>query len=211
MAGPFDEWTGTSEDATPSPDAEPLADDIALPAVVPIEPTADAEHDVESDVLPAEAPLAVVADLEPDDADEPAANVDFEIPALVLSEVPSPDDDVPDEVSNAVLRAIRAIESASTTAPTVAAIAEPEPPAPEPEPAVMGFAPPTLEMSAEAIYARQAAEMAAAEVDEPAASDHDQPRVASVVFVDDAAGNDEPEPESRAGALRRLIDSIRKR
>ncbi len=191
-----------------------------LAAAVSIEPEADlavappTAGDEPAGVVPISDATAP-AD-EPTEDGAPAADVDLEIPALVLTEVPSPDDEVPDEVSNAVLRAIRAIESASTTAPTVAPISAPDtPPAPEPEPAPMGFAPPTLDMSAEAIYARQAAEMAAAEAaaasEEPAPADPEQPRVASVVFVDDTADEHEPEPESRAGALRRLIDSIRNR
>ncbi|MGI9643724.1 MAG: hypothetical protein ACR2O6_00265 [Ilumatobacteraceae bacterium] len=256
FAGQLDGWAGPAEDLAPS-DQALRADDIALPAVVPIEPASMTDVDVAADELPEAIQLALVPDhtawaaeepaataeesaaaaeepaatavepaavaeepaavaVEPAaPVEEPAADVELDIPALVLSEVPSPDEEVPDEVSNAVMRAIRAIESASTSPATVAPIAEPDAPAHEPEPAPMGFAPPTLETSAEAIYARQAAEMdasaAAATGDDPAPSDPDQPRVASVVFVDDATG-DEPEPaESRAGALRRLIDSIRRR
>jgi hypothetical protein len=83
--------------------------------------------------------------------------------------------------------------------------------APTPAPAPLGFAPPTPDMRAEAVYERAAA---AAEVIPAAAPDPvseeptpPAPGRASVVFVDD-----EPEPAAeRRGALRRLIGSLRRR
>ncbi len=152
---------------------------------------------------------------QPADAPSPPApgRIDFEVPALVLSDVPTADGQVPDEVSNAVLRAIRAIEAASMSAaaPSVARIAGTEsPPAPPPQPATMGFAPPTLETSAEAMYAAAAREASVVTAVAPVVSSEEpaERRVASVVFVDD---EDVPETEDRAGALRRLIDSLRRR
>jgi hypothetical protein len=83
----------------------------------------------------------------------------------------------------------------------------------EPAPtAFTGFAPPTLDMSAEAIYARME-ESAMLEVAPEAVSGEapalPSPGVASVVFVDE-----EPEPEpadERSSALRRLIGSLRRK
>jgi hypothetical protein len=88
------------------------------------------------------------------------------------------------------------------------------PPAPVAPPAhaptALGFAPPTLDMRAEAVYERAAAVQAdpsavvEAAVGDAAAS-HPEPGKASVVFVDD-----EPEAKrERRGALRRLIGSLR--
>ncbi len=130
----------------------------------------------------------------------------FEMPPLVLSEDATPTEQQPDDVIDAVRRALAAIEAASTSStflPSMAG-AEPESSAAgedgsnqEQEPSGPGgFAPPTAAMSAEAVYARagQAAEQTGG--------------VASVVFVDD-----EPDEEidERAGALRRLIGSLRRK
>ena len=60
-----------------------------------------------------------------------------------------------------------------------------------------GFAPPTMDIRAEVIYARLAEEHAKA-TGKP-----------SVVFVDDAAPETPQSRSERAGALRRLISSIR--
>lgn len=71
----------------------------------------------------------------------------------------------------------------------------------------LGFAAPTLDSSAEAIYARAAAESGPTADREPAAS-----RAASVVFVDDEADEDGAgEGPDRTGALRRLIGSLRRK
>jgi hypothetical protein len=81
---------------------------------------------------------------------------------------------------------------------------------PAPAPAPLGFAPPTLDMRAEAVYERVAAAQAdpsavvEAVVGDAAAS-HPEPGKPSVVFVDD-----EPDAKrERRGALRRLIGSLR--
>ncbi len=219
--------------ATSSPTAAGAVDAIDAPA-----PVVDTETDLasadaaapavdatpEASTIPGSASETAQA-ADQDEADRPAepdaapSSIDFEVPALVLSDLPSADGVVPDEVSNAVLRAIRAIENASTAPPAVAPIvgveATPDAPPAEPPPAPMGFAPPTLDTSAEAIYAARAkaavAEQEAVEPTVSAAVDTEVPesRVASVVFVDDDEA--EPEPEDRAGALRRLISSLRRR
>lgn len=90
-------------------------------------------------------------------------------------------------------------------------VAPPDDVEPMPAPAGLGaFAPPTMDMRAEVMYAR--AEEAAAE---PAASSDEPslptPSVASVVVYDD-----EPEPEDESGnertsALRRLIGGLRRK
>ena len=77
--------------------------------------------------------------------------------------------EVPTEVANAVKRAIAALERITGEVPVVAPIKQPsefeEPDAPTPvvaaAPAFGGFAPPSLDMSAEAIYARVTAQMEA--------------------------------------------------
>jgi hypothetical protein len=88
-------------------------------------------------------------------------------------------------------------------------------PAPQQAPASPGFAPPTLDMRAEAVYARAAAardeeRRSAADAVESDAEDapgHVGQGRASVVFVDDEAA---PQPAAeRRSALRRLIGSLR--
>ncbi len=193
-----------------------------------------------------------------DEAQDGAAEIDdveaSAVEDLTMTPIETFDDeilaDVPADVADAVKRAIAALEAASIQAPTVAPILQPsefeEPsvapvapvPVEEPElvavPAPSGFAPPSLDMSAEAIYARLAAQQdAAAErpasIDPLAASAENEqpvesieprlpvettptPGVASVVFVDD---DDPGEPDhggnERSSALRRLIGSLRRR
>ena len=115
--------------------------------------------------------------------------------------------------------ALPELSAPSITAPVVAAPApavEAMPPSAVPVPSAaqpsagerMGFAPPTMDMRAEAVYERAAAEapadaMLAEEIVLEVESSHpetDGPAVA--VVVDDAAGE-------RQGALRRLIGSLR--
>jgi len=178
----------------------------------------------------------------------------FETPELPVSG--GDVDHMPDEVAEAVRRAIAAIESATAeTAPLAASAAmvddhvvvdpfdmgfEPQPAAAlpveivEPAPSLPpvnrwgAFAPPTMEMRAEVIYAQAeqgalaAASTAATAVTEPLASDvaasDGNPSaspslttsgVASVVFVDEepAGGSG----DERTSALRRLIGSLRRR
>jgi hypothetical protein len=152
--------------------------------------------------------------------------------------------DVPAQVADAVKRAIAALERITQEHPVVAPILQPSefedvhapvlPTAPTAT-SFAGFAPPTLDMSAEAIYARATAQMeaeamAAVPFDQTSVIDADTPGdanpdaaqvtpepaapagVASVVFVDDevpvASGDDSNE---RSSALRRLIGSLRRK
>jgi hypothetical protein len=135
--------------------------------------------------------------------------------------------EVPDDVTDAVRRAIAALEIASAStgsitsappSPVVTPVIEPEveplaatevEPVPNPVAAFSGFAPPSLDMSAEAIYARVAAAEAAAnpggdpgeyavQVASPVAEPHRDPVA-------------EPGPDERSSALRRLIGSLRRK
>lgn len=69
----------------------------------------------------------------------------------------------------------------------------------------VGFAPPTLDMRAEAVYARAAAAQSAPIGAVDTGTESDDHGKASVVFVDD----DTSEKSDRRGALRRLIGSLR--
>ena len=132
--------------------------------------------------------------------------------------------EVPADVADAVKRAIAALEAASFPAPTVAPIPQPsdfdEPaafPATAPAPAFNGFAPPSLDTSAEAIYARMAAEQEAVE----GQSDSTEPRLPTTASIAEAAadvsvddeGPAEPDEggNERSSALRRLIGSLRRK
>ncbi|MGB9344423.1 MAG: hypothetical protein WCA90_00170 [Ilumatobacteraceae bacterium] len=172
----------------------------------------------------------------------------FEIPPLELSDDEAAADEVPDDVASAVRRAIAAIESAAG-APVLATVDTPEatvdaasvesagvPAAAEittqfaavegeaaPQ-GFAGFAPPTMDMRAEVMYAKMEEEAMAEEamaespfdappdaVGDQAYSEPMQPShgVASVVFLDE-----EPESEpadERSSALRRLIGSLRRK
>ncbi len=130
----------------------------------------------------------------------------FEMPALELSDDDEAGDEVPDEVAAAVRRAIAAIEMVSGEVPVItpmtvvfdpfAEVPEPaEPVAPSP----VGFAPPTMAMRAEVMYAQEAA-----------AAD------AGDALVDDLASDGADEyaeavADERTSALRRLIGSLRRK
>ncbi len=146
----------------------------------------------------------------------------FEMPALELSDDDARADEVPDDVAAAVRRAIAAIEMVSGEVPVIAphdfdpfddTIQHPVG-----EPRVRasgGFAPPTLAMRAEVMYAEQAGcccgRRAFGEPSPPAgvASDVPSRRVEPGERVDvrrrvDAA-------DERTSALRRLIGSLRRK
>ena len=155
-------------------------------------------------------------------------NPEFSMPPLELSDEPGlADDDVPDDVADAVRRAIAAIETASVATPSVAvpevttqvpAIAGHEITdvvehdagvANAPAAALGGFAPPTMATRAEVLYGLTDDESEGAET-APTLGDSTSGGVASVVFVDDpddnsGGGND------RSSALRRLIGSLRRK
>jgi hypothetical protein len=161
---------------------------------------------------------------------------------VFVEQLPAPDAAVPDDVAAAVRRALQAIDEASLrrdaipharltaklprlAMPTFAAsFAEPVvvpaaiEPTPPPIPPPVGFAPPTLDMRVEAIYAREIDAQGSAVVDEERSDDDDfhmvpeaSPREAgraSVVFVDEES-TDAADSTERRGALRRLIKSLR--
>ncbi len=161
----------------------------------------------------------------------------FEIPPMEPAGQQAVSDDAPDDVAAAVRRAIAAIESAAA-APALSILDESTVDAPvgvpaateittqlaavEPAPAGLGgFAPPTMDMRAEVMYARmeEAADevMPESPVDAPDAVGNESisvatlpsQGVASVVFVDEAH---ESEPSNeRSSALRRLIGSLRRK
>ncbi len=288
------QWPDGSQEATESIEA-PVVDPIEAVAPVEPEPTAVPVTVGEQDTplvldAPADPPAAgeepAVApllsapdatDATEDESSEPLEPVDFQMPALRLDHVPEPDAEVPDDVADAVRRALAAIERASVEpdvnprlrigavdlpdfampklldrsvvdepvepsapgapnapeiggdvpvpAPVTPPVAGPESPATArptrdaaaaATPSVIGeplldatpvapsapvpgaFAPPTADMSAEAVYARLAAEREAAALPEPGQ--------ATVVFVEP-----ETEHEERKGALKRLIGSLRRR
>ncbi len=152
------------------------------------------------------------------------------MPPLTLSDEPELADDVPDDVAEAVRRAIAAIETASAAAPDVttelpeiaeiAVIEEPdmleipaatvsEAPAPDaPAAGLGGFAPPTMAMRAEVLYGQMADdEVGAPVVAESSPADG----VASVVFVDEPVEDGSGGGNERSSALSRLIGSLRRK
>lgn len=275
--------SATVSDSAPVPNPahaefvrEPLAPAPAAPIQTPAPSPVDAEFGFEPLAPgPAVAPTPTAAAAP---AAEPAASprasapehVQFATPQIVVDAVPAPDADVPDDVAEAVRRALRAIENAAvepatlsqidltpltlpdlklpslddapavaesgssvvasdlaatladipTPAATPAVIPTPEaatlqadaPAAPAPQ-LLSGFAPPSTDTRAEAVYARAAADAAAKTLGEteaePLASEPEaspEPGQASVVFLDE----DDDAGKSRKGALRRLIGSLRK-
>lgn len=228
-ADQYDGDTAPFVDVVPSEDSAPvhvdaLDDDFEFQVTWP-DGTAEA---VEAKV-PVEDPVIT-------ETDDGAFH--FEMPELEVSDDDAAADEVPDDVADAVRRAIAAIESASvepssvpvdgltsdepvvvdtfdteiTTKVEVMAppeVVEPAPALEAPTPAgTGGFAPPTMDMRAEVMYAwaDPAAVDPAGQSTEPSLP---TPGVASVIFVDD-----EPEEGSgneRTSALRRLIGSLRRK
>jgi hypothetical protein len=188
---------------------------------------------------------STVSDVEWPDADEtnePVAGVEqpfrrsgdddpeFAMPPLASSDEPEfADTEVPDEVADAVRRAIAAIESASvatsafapplestTELPVVAGriLGEPvSPPASETQAdAFGGFAPPTMAMRAEVLYAQidddvWAGAEARAAVARSASPSSGTPTVFAADLTERNAGGD----DERRSALRRLIGSLRRK
>ena len=153
-------------------------------------------------------------DVGPDTSEEAALVVEaadgglyFEMPPLELSDEPSSNEQVPDDVADAVRRAIAAIESAAVDAPSIAPISDPGP-GDSGAPAATGlgaFAPPSADTSAEALYSQW--EAAAAETATGSGSD-----AVSVEFDgDELTTGDEGEASERSSALRRLIGSLRRK
>jgi hypothetical protein len=148
----------------------------------------------------------------------------FEMPPLTLSDDAdeADDQDVPDDVAEAVRKAIAAIESATTEVPVIAPTADQPTAFEAPASAFSSFAPPTMAMRAEVLYGQVADESVAgadmvdvADVAAPLPVEMPVPTlgVASVVRVDDDASSDDDSGDSndRSSALRRLIGSLRRK
>ena len=170
----------------------------------------------------------------------------FEIPSMELTDGAAVSDEVPDNVAAAVRRAIAAIESAAAApalptldepivgVPVAAPVAAPAAAeittqfaAVEPGPApagLGGFAPPTMDMRAEVMYARMEETAAAGEAvsespielapeavgnESISAPTPPSEGVASVVFVDEE--HESEPPNERSSALHRLIGSLRRK
>jgi hypothetical protein len=134
----------------------------------------------------------------------------FEMPPLDLTDEPASNEEVPDDVADAVRRAIAAIESAAVDAPSIAPISDPGPgdiDAPD-APATSGlgaFAPPSVDTSAEALYSQW--EAAASE----AATASEGDAVSMEFDGDESTEGAEDEASERSSALRRLIGSLRRK
>ena len=193
-------------------------DDVEAEADVDVDVDADAEAAEAAEVSDGEA-LESSEDFDfsvvwPDGREEPAdGDPDFEMPPLELSDEPDEaESEVPDEVADAVRRAIAAIESASM-APTPATevtgqlpqvddftieFTEPAetsshgaaPVAGMPAPAFGAFAPPAMATRAEVLYGQM--------------TDEGEPIEEPVVAPADGESD-------RSSALRRLIGSLRRK
>jgi hypothetical protein len=193
------------------------------------EPASDSSTDGENWTMVAEDTVVepVVESL----ADQPVVtqsedgNLEFTMPPLELSDEPElADAEVPDDVAEAVRRAIAAIESASVPAfasgstdstmmieDEIADVAVHAPDVADASSAGFGgFAPPTMAMRAEVLYGLTDDDRDAADAptqDEAWSS----AGVASVVFVDDPAEDSSGGGNERSSALRRLIGSLRRK
>lgn len=210
-----------AEQAAPLPPPVPLAESAPMMAPVPAATT---------DLTPARVPISTdqtpsfsIAPLQVDSLPEPDATVPDDVAIAVKRAL--------DAIENASTSRVRVPElgvapvslpelrlpSADSENPTTGIPTPPDPvgdvPAgdvsPAPVPAPLGFAPPTPDMRAEAVFERAvAAAQGAPEAPADPVSDEPTPPGpgrASVVFVDET-----PEPPSeRRGALRRLIHSLR--
>jgi hypothetical protein len=199
---------------SPSPSVEPPPM-VAAPASVPTTAPLFSIAPLQVDELP--APDAAV----PDDvaaavkralqAIENASTGRVSVPELAVTPVVLPELHLPSFDASTPATVDAPVPDASLDEPAQdvpAPVSAPD--SPPPTPAPLGFAPPTPDMRAEAVYERAlaAARDASVATDDP---NRDQlrpaPGRASVVFVDDEP---EPEPEAdRRGALRRLISSLR--
>jgi len=220
--------TGGPADAVAEPaDTLPPPDGVAeLPApdpsfsIAPLEVDALPEPDA---AVPHDVATAVKRALQ---AIEGASTGRVSVPELAVSEIALPDIDMPDAAPESAPDVAPRAAPSTPVAPAAPPPDSPQPrpqpqpqwqPQPQPQPQPQGFAPPTPDMRAEAVYARAVAAARSETTDQvdPApegtagsmveAHDQQQPGRAPVVIVDD-----EPEPAGeRRGALRRLIDSLR--
>ena len=138
-------------------------------------------------------------------------NLEFSMPPLELSDEPEfADADVPDDVADAVRRAIAAIESASVAAPAVAAPEYDESPVMAAPAEVLGdFAPPTMAMRAEVLYGLTDDETDGTADAAPMLGE--ALPTGAVVSADGAAEESSGGGSERSSALRRLIGSLRRK
>ncbi|MET0663911.1 MAG: hypothetical protein ABWZ42_12340 [Ilumatobacteraceae bacterium] len=225
-------------DDLPGPGGTPMIDQCDLDRVAAPEPTVDLQPVPGSPtrlvLLDDELLLFDDAAREPDVAEAENDATPMSIDDLTMTPIATFDEEivaeVPADVADAVQRAIAALEAATVPSPTIAPILQPSDlldadPAPAaatiaaPPPAFSGFAPPTLESSVEALYARMAAEQDLV-VEAPDASEQRVPTSMSPdgeadaqVAVDDdiPASEGEDGGNERSSALRRLIDSLRRK
>jgi hypothetical protein len=210
----------TADDEITVHDEITVDDEIALSA----DQSVESESPVEP-VVSAGSGFEVVwpkrdtdAGVGPDTHDGPTAN-DLSVAPIEQSAHAAHDelvDDVPEDVADSVRRAIAVLESATAAPAALAPIVQPDqydyaavtPPA-SPSP-LSAFAPPTADMSVEAIYARAiAADEAQATAQAVASGSSDIAASTSVeesnaVVPDDDSGD-------RSSALKRLIGSLRRK
>jgi hypothetical protein len=132
----------------------------------------------------------------------------FEMPSLNLSDEPTTEEEVPDDVADAVRRAIAAIESAAVDSPSIAPIADAGPGDVDSSAApgttgFDGFAPPSMDSSAEVLYSQWEAAAAASSAESGAVSAESHGE-RSAESIEDAG-------DERSSALRRLIGSLRRK
>jgi len=178
------------------------------------------------------------ADVAPSFTQLDVGDLHFEMPPLTLSDEPElADADVPDDVAEAVRRAIAAIESASVAAhhvapqtevaqrlPEIAEIAPIDPAEIAPvvqtvsaalAVALGGFAAPTMATSAEVMYAQMADDFSSIDTAtlaaSPAPAESPAGGVASVVFIDEPVEVEDAGDNDRSSALRRLIGGLRRK
>lgn len=157
---------------------------------------------------------------------------EFALPPLTLNDEPDlADAEVPDDVADAVRRAIAAIESATVVAPESLLRSEDSPRSDAADVEFVdeidqpdttdtptgGFAPPTMDMRAEVLYGQTGADVRAVA---RSASPADE---SLAVFVDDPSDDPSADPtddladgesgggDERRSALRRLIGSLRRK
>ena len=146
-------------------------------------------------------------------------HLEFTMPPLALSDEPEQADaDVPDDVADAVRRAIAAIEAAGTAdADHIVDWAPQAPLAAEPQPDRGVFAPPTMETRAEVLYGLVDAEHVETESTWPEAVTDAGPApvlvqpAADPQWPADDAADEGSGGDARTSALRRLIGSLRRK
>jgi hypothetical protein len=184
------------EDAGPDWNLDTADDTVDLEYQV-VWPDDDGTGDVDPDASEEAAPVVETAD----------GGLYFEMPPLDLSDETPSNEQVPDDVADAVRRAIAAIESAAVDAPSIAPISDPGPDDID-VPAATGlgaFAPPSVDTSAEVLYSQ----WEAAAADAATGSEAD---AVSVQFDDEELTTGaEGEASERSSALRRLIGSLRRK